>query len=72
MKKHHLFATVIVALSAFTFAGCANNQPTTAAANRSNDNPSRKVYTQHDLERSGESDTGRALQKIDPDVTAPR
>jgi hypothetical protein len=66
--KHHLFAAMIVALSVFIVPGCANNQPTTAAAT-ANDDPARKTYTQHDLERSGEARPGRALEKIDPDVS---
>jgi len=64
MKSLFLVAMFVSAIgAAFTFAGCAEQQTTTAAAN-----PTDRTYTSSDLERSGRHDTATAAQAVDPDV----
>jgi hypothetical protein len=62
--KDYLFAP-LVALSVFTFAGCAN-QPSTATA--SDADPSTRTYSQEDLGKTGRVQTGEALRASDPSV----
>jgi hypothetical protein len=67
--KSYFFAamTGTLAFVTLTFTGCANqNTPPTTAAEGAN--PSKKTYTQHDLERTGQSQTGQALESADPSI----
>ena len=62
--KTCLFAVAMVAVSAFSFAGCAN-EPASATAS-AQANPTDRTYTQKDLQHSGRQTTGGAIQAIDP------
>jgi hypothetical protein len=66
--KRYLFTAATVALSIFAFPGCANQQ----TADTTDANPSKKTYTRDDLDRSGQAQTGQALQRIDPDIQSRR
>ena len=63
--KRYMFVAAIVALSAFSFAGCANQPEATA----SNTDPTKRTYTQKDLGRTTRTDAASALQAADPSVT---
>lgn len=65
--KRYLLAAMAGALSIASFAGCAEQSSTTAAANEAN--PSKKTYNRNDLDRSGQAQTGPALRRIDPDIS---
>ena len=65
--KSYLIAALTVALSVMSFAGCADQKSTATTANEAN--PSKQTYTRHDLDRSGQANTGPALKHIDPDIT---
>jgi uncharacterized lipoprotein YajG len=67
MKPHYFPAAVMVALSVFAVAGCAENQQTTTTS--TNTNPAARTYTGSDLQRTGRQTSGEALQAADPSVT---
>jgi hypothetical protein len=64
--KRYFLAALVVALSVFSFGGCANQPATTTASNDAN--PSKTTYTREDLDKSGRAETGAALSQIDPDI----
>jgi outer membrane lipoprotein SlyB len=64
--KRYLFVAAIVALSAFSLAGCANQSSTATA---SNTDPTARTYTQKDLNKTTRTDAASALQAADPSVT---
>jgi hypothetical protein len=68
MKTSFLLA-VMGSLGMFTIAGCANQQPSQATA--FDTNPTARTYTQEDLEKTGQPNTGRALEAADPAVQVP-
>jgi hypothetical protein len=69
MKRY--FAAVMAALSVFAFGGCAAEHHGTTHAS-SEANPSKKTYTRDDLDRSGQAQTGQALQTLDPNIETRR
>ena len=66
MKIHH-FALGLVAVGALVFSGCATDTTTTAATQTQTD-PSKRVHTQEELRKSGETNPAAALEKTDPAV----
>ena len=64
MKARSLFA--VLALNSFALAGCATNTATTAQTQP--DQTTTRVHTQEELRKSGESQTGPALEKSDAAV----
>jgi hypothetical protein len=69
--KRYVLAAMTVALSFLILEGCTNEPTARTARNTrgaSNTNPSERVYSQHDLERTGETQVGPALEKADPDI----
>ncbi len=56
-----LIAIVSVALS-----GCANHQETMTES--TTDPTQKRVHTQEELRKTGETQTGPALEKVDPSV----
>jgi hypothetical protein len=60
--KTFIFSVAI----ALIVCGCAEQTPRPVAANDAN--PSRKVYTQQDIQASGRTQVGSALRQLDPDV----
>jgi hypothetical protein len=65
MTIHH-FPLGLVAVGALFFSGCATDTTTTTTQTRTD--PSKRVYTQEELRKSGETDPGSALEKTDPSV----
>lgn len=65
--KSIISLAVVVASATLSICGCANNaaSPGTADAN-----PSKRVYTQEDLQASGRTQVGPALRQLDPDIQA--
>lgn len=66
MKARFLFA--VQALSGFALAGCATQTTTTTLTQP--DQTTTRVHTQEELRKTGESQTGPALEKVDPAVRA--
>jgi|GEM_PF-6245115 len=64
MTIHH-FALGLIAMGALFFSGCATESTTTT---QTRPDPSKRVHTQEELRKSGESDPGSALEKTDPSV----
>ena len=58
-------AIALLALSLVSFCGCANQTSATAS---SASNPTRRTYSQDELSKTGRTQTGEALQAIDPSV----
>ncbi len=65
MTMHH-FALGLVAVGALAFSGCATD--TTPTTNQARTDSSKRVHTQEELLKSGETDPGSALEKTDPAV----
>jgi hypothetical protein len=63
--KTFISASVFAAM-AVVVCGCANDTARPVAADDAN--PSRKVYTQQDIQASGRTQVGSALRQLDPDV----
>jgi ABC-type phosphate transport system substrate-binding protein len=59
-------SAVAVAAIAMVVCGCANQTAQPVAADDAN--PSRKVYSQEDIQASGRTQVGSALRQLDPDV----
>jgi outer membrane biogenesis lipoprotein LolB len=55
---------VAVALASFVLGGCASETTTTTQT----DQTTKRVYTQEELRKTGETQTGPALEKVDPAV----
>lgn len=69
--KTYLLGAVIA--GSWLLSGCANEQQTTTTrTTRSTvtDNPSERIYTEEDLDRSGQARTGQALRQIDPAINS--
>jgi hypothetical protein len=64
MKIYHS-ALGLVAVSGLFFSGCANNKTETT---QTQTDPSKRVYTQKDLRKTGETNPAAALEKTDPSV----
>lgn len=65
MKIHHL-ALGLVAVGALVFSGCATDTTTTTTQTQTD--PSKRVHTQEELKKSGETNPAAALEKTDPSV----
>jgi hypothetical protein len=66
LMKTHYFALVLLAVGGMFFSGCATDTTTTTTQTQTD--PSKRVYTQDELRKSGETDPGSALEKTDPSV----
>jgi hypothetical protein len=60
-----------LAFASLTINGCANQAGTPTKAAEGAD-PAKKTYSQHDLERTGQTTTGAALEKADPSIERTR
>jgi hypothetical protein len=63
--KIHYFALGLLAAGSLFFSGCATDKTETA---QTQTDPSKRVHTQEELKKSGQSETGPALEKTDPAV----
>jgi hypothetical protein len=68
MKTSFLLG-VVGLLAMFTIAGCANQHSSVPAV--SGTNPTARTYTGEELEKTGQPNTGRALEAADPAVQVP-
>jgi hypothetical protein len=68
MMKTRYFAACYLAIVALMFAGCATDTTTTTTTTAETDLTKKRVHTQKDLKKTGESETGEALEKVDASV----
>jgi hypothetical protein len=68
MMKTRYLACCALALASLTLSGCTTHTHTATTTAPKKDSNLKKVYTREDLNRTGESDTGEALEKVDPAV----
>jgi uncharacterized lipoprotein YajG len=69
-----IMKTLLILACAATLIGCAatpttTTTTTTASTSEQASAGPKKVYTSHDLDRSGRATPGAALRTLDPDVT---
>jgi outer membrane murein-binding lipoprotein Lpp len=65
LMKIHYFALGLVAVGALVLSGCASDATTTT---QTQTDPSKRVYTQEELRKTGETNPAAALEKTDPSV----
>ena len=68
MMKTCYFAFCALTLASVMLSGCATQTTTATTTAPKTDQTMKKVYTREDLRRTGESETGPALEKVDPSV----
>lgn len=56
---------LVIALVSFVLSGCAKDKETMV---QTTDQTQKRVHTQEDLRKTGQSETGAALEKVDPAV----
>lgn len=56
---------LVVALGSFVLSGCAKDKETMVQAT---DQTQKRVHTQEELRKTGQTETGAALEKVDPAV----
>lgn len=66
MKTRYLIACCF-AVVALMLGGCAT-ETTTTTTTAETDQTKKRVHTQTDLKKTGESETGEALEKVDASV----
>jgi outer membrane biogenesis lipoprotein LolB len=57
---------LVVALASFVLSGCAKDKETMVQS--SSDQTQKRVHTQEELRKTGQSETGAALEKTDAAV----
>ena len=62
MKIQYLFAIAVISL---VLSGCAKDKETMV---QTTDQTTTRVHTQEELRKTGQSETGAALEKVDPAV----
>ena len=68
LMKIHYFALGLVAVGALFFSGCATDTPATTTTQTQTDQTTKRVHTQEELKKSGETNPAAALEKTDPAV----
>lgn len=63
MKFPYIYLIAIVSVA---LLGCANRQETMTES--TTDSTQKRVHTQEELKKTGETETGPALQKVDPSI----
>jgi outer membrane biogenesis lipoprotein LolB len=63
MKIQYVFLAAIVSV---LLSGCVTE--TTRSSVSTTDQTKKRVYTQEELQKTGQTDTGSALQKVDPSI----
>jgi uncharacterized protein (DUF2345 family) len=56
----------LIVISSVALSGCANHQETVTQS--TTDQTQKRVHTQEELRKTGETQTGPALEKVDPAV----
>lgn len=73
MMHTRYFTVCAAALAILALSGCATDTTTTTTTTTETDQTKKRVHTQEELKKTGESETGPALEKVDPSVrTGPR
>jgi outer membrane biogenesis lipoprotein LolB len=65
--KTYFVALGLVALASFILSGCTTTTETTTTSQSQTD-PAKRVHTQEELRKTGQTETGPALEKVDPAV----
>ena len=68
MMKTRYFAACCLASVALLFSGCATETTTTTTTTAETDQTKKRVHTSEELRKTGESETGEALEKVDASV----
>ena len=68
MMKTRYLAACCLATVALMFSGCATDTTTTTTTTAETDLTKKRVHTQTELKKTGESETGEALEKVDASV----
>jgi hypothetical protein len=64
--KTRYFVLCLFAVGGLVFSGCTTD--TTTTTQTQTDQTTKRVHTQEELRKSGQSETGAALEKTDPAV----
>lgn len=68
MMKTRSLACGLLAAVGLALAGCASTETTTTTTTAETDTTRKKVHTREELRKTGESETGVALEKVDPSI----
>jgi outer membrane biogenesis lipoprotein LolB len=68
MMKTRTLAFCVVALAGLVLSGCATDTTTTTTTTAETDQTKKRVHTQEELKKTGQSETGPALEKADAAV----
>jgi len=68
MMKTYSIALSLVALTGLVLSGCTTPTETTTTTQTQTD-PTKRVYTQEELRKTGETNPAAALEKTDPSVS---
>ena len=68
MMKTRYFAFCALTLASVMLSGCATQSTTATTTAPETDQTLKRVHTQEELRKTGESETGPALEKVDPSV----
>jgi hypothetical protein len=68
MMKTRYFAACCLAVAALMLSGCATDTTTTTTTTAETDLTKKRVHTQENLKKTGESEPGEALEKVDASV----
>ena len=66
MMKIPFVSLVVIAFTSLAFSGCATRKESMIES--STDTSNKSVHTQAELQKTGQSETGPALEKVDPSV----
>lgn len=66
MMKILSISLVAVAVASVVLSGCASQKESVVES--STDATTKRVHTQEELQKTGQSETGPALEKVDPSV----
>jgi hypothetical protein len=68
MMKTRYLAFSFGALASLMLSGCATDTTTTTTTTAETDQTRKRVHTREELKKTGETETGAALEKVDPSV----
>lgn len=68
MMKTRYFTFCILAVATLVLSSCATDTTTTTTTAAETDQTKKRTHTQEELRKTGESETGPALEKVDPSV----
>ena len=68
MMKTRSLRFSLLAVVGLALASCATTETTTTTTSAETDQTKKRVHTREELRKTGESETGAALEKVDPSV----